>query len=49
MAASETDHLIITNVTVFDGVSETVLENVDVVIEGNVVKKISTKATSRPE
>lgn len=46
MAASETDHLIITNVTVFDGVSETLLENVDVVIEGNVVKKISAKATA---
>ncbi len=46
MAETVVNKIVFTDVAVFDGVNETLLENVDVLVEGNVVKKISAKSVT---
>jgi hypothetical protein len=38
----DTPRTLITNVNVFDGVNEALIENANVVVEGNLIKQVST-------
>lgn len=46
--AQDASPIVFTNVDVFDGVNETLTENANVVIEGNLISRVSTEPVDLP-
>jgi imidazolonepropionase-like amidohydrolase len=48
LANGEENRILITNVNVFDGVNEQLIDNANVLVEGNLIAKVSTREISAP-